>query len=214
VLVNSVVSSRQLQAIAADHGRSYVRTLTGFKWMGRVPGLAYAYEEAIGYCVRPDLVHDKDGLSTAVAVARLTARAKAEGRGLVDLLDDLARRHGLYLSSQLAVRFAEPEQILGVMARLRQAPPDRLADAAVSQVVDLSQGWSGLPPTDGMLVTTEQHDQVVIRPSGTEPKVKCYLEVIHPVARHASFAELTRARQAASDRLAHLKADLNASLFS
>ncbi|MDR0283758.1 MAG: phospho-sugar mutase [Propionibacteriaceae bacterium] len=213
VLVNSVVSSRQLERIAADYGRPYVTTLTGFKWMGRVPGMAFAYEEAIGYCVRPDLVHDKDGLSTAVAVARLTARLKSEGQGIMDLLDELARRHGLYLSAQLAARFTDLAQIPRVMAGLHAHPLTTLAGAAVTGVVDLTTGWHGLPPTDGVLLTTDRGDRVVVRPSGTEPKVKCYLEVREPVGTAASFEDLTQARAAAGTRLAAIKTDLNAALF-
>jgi phosphomannomutase len=208
VLVNSIVSSRQLGVIAAHHGVAYRPTLTGFKWMGRVPGLAYAYEEAIGYCVRPDLVRDKDGLSTAVAVARLVARLKAEGRTVVDLLDDLARRHGLYLTSQLSARFTDLDEIPATMARLRAQPPATLAGSPVVTVADLSAGYEGLPPTDGVLLLTADDDRVIVRPSGTEPKVKCYLEVVSPVAPDAPFDALTAIRAAAKGRLDRIKEDL------
>ncbi|MDR1265980.1 MAG: phospho-sugar mutase [Propionibacteriaceae bacterium] len=214
VLVNSIVSSRQLGRIAAGHGLAQAQTLTGFKWMGRVPGMAFAYEEAIGYCVRPDLVHDKDGLSTAVAVARLAARLKASGQTIVDLLDDLARRHGLYLTSQLSVRFADLSLIGQTMDRLRQGPPDRLADSPVSLVADLAQGHAGLSPTDGILLASQADDRVIVRPSGTEPKVKCYLEVVRPVAPEASFEDLTVIRRQAQERLDQLKADLRTVLFA
>jgi phosphomannomutase len=214
VLVNSIVSSRQLGQIAAWHGLAQAQTLTGFKWMGRVPGMAFAYEEAIGYCVRPDLVHDKDGLSTAVAVARLAARLKAAGGSIVDLLDDLARRHGLYLTSQLSARFADLSLIGQTMSRLRQGPPARLADSPVTLVADLAQGYAGLPPTDGILLASQADDRVVVRPSGTEPKVKCYLEVVRPVAPEASFDDLTAIRRQARERLDQLKADLEAALFA
>jgi phosphomannomutase len=214
VLVNSIVSSRQLGAIAAAHGVAYQPTLTGFKWMGRVPGLAYAYEEAIGYCVRPDLVHDKDGLSTAVAVARLAARLKAQGQSLVDRLDDLARRHGLYLTSQLSARFDDLAQIPATMAKLRGHPPVALAGSPVTAVADLADGYEGLPPTDGILLLTSANDRAVVRPSGTEPKVKCYLEVVVPVAADASFEDLTAIRAGARERLDAIKADLNQVLFA
>ena len=214
VLVNSVVSSRQLELIAEEYGRGYVRTLTGFKWMGRVEGFAFAYEEAIGYCVRPDLVRDKDGLSTAVAVARLVARLKAEGRTIASLLDDLARRHGLYLSSQLAVRFADLAQIPEVIAKLRAQPVESLAASPVVQTVDLAGGWGSLPPTEGILMLTAAADRVVIRPSGTEPKIKCYLEVIEPVSPDASFDDLSAHRTAAADRLTRIRSDLNDTVFA
>ncbi len=213
-LVNSIVSSRLLGEIARAHGVPYQRTLTGFKWMGRVPGLAYAYEEAIGYCVRPDLVHDKDGLSTGVAVARLVARLKASGQTLVGLLDDLARAHGLHLTSQLAVRFADRGDIVATVARLREAPPSALADSPVTAVADLADGYDGLPPTDGILLLTARDDRVIVRPSGTEPKVKCYLEVVEPVASDASFDALTAARSAAAERLEALKDDLRYTIFA
>ena len=214
VLVDSLVSSRLLGEIAAAHGVAYRRTLTGFKWMGRVPGLAYAYEEAIGYCVRPDLVHDKDGLSTGLAVARLVARLKAQGRTIVDVLDDLARAHNLHLSGQLAVRFADPGQIAATVQRLREAPPAAIAGSPVTQVADLAGGYDDLPPTDGVLLLTARDDRVIVRPSGTEPKVKCYLEVIMPVAPDASFDDLTAIRARATERVGTIKADLDATVFA
>ncbi|MDR0847498.1 MAG: phospho-sugar mutase [Propionibacteriaceae bacterium] len=214
VFANSIVSSRQLSVIAAHYSVQHVNTLTGFKWMGRVPGLTYAYEEAIGYCVRPDLVHDKDGLSCAVVVARLVAHLKSEGKTLLDLLDDLARRDGLYLSSQLAARFEDLSQIGQTMARLRETPLESLAGSPVTTLADLSQGYEGLPPTDGILLLTSDDDRVVVRPSGTEPKVKCYLEVILPVDPQASFDDLTALRRTAEQRLTSIKEDLNAALFS
>jgi phosphomannomutase len=214
ILVNSVVSSRQLEAIARSYGVAHATTLTGFKWMGRVPGLAFAYEEAIGYCVRPDLVRDKDGLSTAVAVARLVSRLKAEERTVIDLLDDLARRHGLYLTGQLSARFTDLDQIPATMAKLRQTPPSSLAGSPVKAVVDLAEGYEGLPPTDGILLLTSANDRVVVRPSGTEPKVKCYLEVVLPVDSDASFEALTGVRGEAQARLETIKSELNAALFA
>ncbi|MCL2735492.1 MAG: phospho-sugar mutase [Propionibacteriaceae bacterium] len=214
VFVNSVVSSRQLAVIAAHHGRGYVRTLTGFKWMGRVENLGFAYEEAIGYCVRPDLVRDKDGLSTAVAVARLVSRLKAEGLSICDRLDDLARRHGLYLSSQVSVRVTDQTRIAAIMTRLRTSSIESLAGSAVTDTVDLSLGWGSLPPTDGIVVTTARDDRVIIRPSGTEPKVKCYLEVIEPVSPDASYDSLTASRAAARRRLDQIASDLDAVVFS
>ncbi|MDR3069748.1 MAG: phospho-sugar mutase [Propionibacteriaceae bacterium] len=213
VFASSIVSSRLLGQIAKAHGIRHTPTLTGFKWMGRVPGLAYAYEEAIGYCVRPDLVHDKDGLATAVLAARLVARLKAEGRTIIDLLDDLARQHGLYLTSQLSGRFSDLSLIPKTMAKLRQAPPSTLAGSRVCEVSDLADGYQGLPPTDGLVLTTGQNDRVIVRPSGTEPKVKCYLEVILPVDPDASFEALTQIRTTAKARLEEIKADLAAALF-
>ena len=214
VFVNSVVSSRLLSKIAAARGIRHETTLTGFKWMSRVADMVYAYEEAIGYCVRPDLVRDKDGLAAAVQIARLVARLKAENRSLIDLLDDLARQHGLYLTSQLSARFDDLTQIPQTMARLRSQPPQSLAGARVDKIVDLSQGSAALPPTDGILITTKRDDQVIVRPSGTEPKVKCYLEVVTPVTPDATFYELTNLRADAKQRLEQLKSDVDKALFN
>jgi phosphomannomutase len=213
IFANSVVSSRQLQAIATHYGLGYETTLTGFKWMGRVKNLGFAYEEAIGYCVRPDLVRDKDGLSTAVAVARMVSRLKGEGSTIAGLLDDLARRNGLYLSSQLSVRFEDLSQIPQVMAKLRNTPIGTLAQSPVTEVVDLSEGWGSLPPTEGILMHTERKDQVVVRPSGTEPKLKCYLEVIESVSADASFEDLSQSRINAEKSLDQIKTELNSILF-
>ncbi|PSL03194.1 phosphomannomutase [Haloactinopolyspora alba] len=207
VLANSIVSSRLLGRIAAAHGLKHTETLTGFKWISRVPGLTYGYEEALGYCVAPDLVRDKDGISAAVLVAELAARAKAAGRTLWELLDELAVRHGLHLTDQLSMRVDDLSLITAAMTRLRQAPPDRLAGSLVTAVDDLADGAGELPPTDGMRLLTEDGARVVVRPSGTEPKLKCYLEVIVDVR-----GTVTAARSIARRRLDMLRADVAASL--
>ncbi|MGM7424602.1 phospho-sugar mutase [Cellulosimicrobium sp. CpK407] len=212
VLACSVVSSRLLGKIAAAHGLGFATTLTGFKWISRVDGLVFGYEEALGYCVDPAHVRDKDGISAALLVAQLANRLKAEGRSLVDALDDLARRHGLHVSDQLSARFTDLDRIGETMTHLRAAPPRTLAGAGVSDVADLSAGLDGLPPTDGVRILTADGTRVIVRPSGTEPKVKCYLEVVLPVAPDASHADLTAARAAARDRLDRVKADMQKAL--
>ncbi|PFG42526.1 phosphomannomutase [Isoptericola jiangsuensis] len=211
-VASSVVSSRALGRIAADAGVGHVTTLTGFKWISRTPQLVFGYEEALGYCVDPATVRDKDGISAAVVVAGLAARLKAEGHTLVDALDDVARAHGLYVTDQLSARFDDLDQIPETMARLRSAPPATLGGSPVHTVVDLSAGYDGLPPTDGMLLLAEDHTRVIVRPSGTEPKVKCYLEVVTPVAVDASALDVGHARVAARERLAGLKKELSAAL--
>ncbi len=208
VLACSVVSSRLLGKIAAAHGLGFATTLTGFKWISRVEGLVFGYEEALGYCVDPAHVRDKDGISAALLVAQLANRLKAEGRSLVDALDDLARTHGLHVSDQLSARFTDLDRIGETMTHLRAAPPRTLAGAGVSEVVDLSAGLDGLPPTDGVRILTADGTRVIVRPSGTEPKVKCYLEVVLPVAPDASHDDLTAARAAARDRLDRVKTDM------
>ena len=181
-LANSIVSSRLLSRIARAHGLEHHTTLTGFKWIARAPGLGFGYEEAIGFCPDPAHVRDKDGIATSVVAASLVAALKAQGRSVWDELERLARLHGLHVSSPLTFRVEEIEQIANGMARLRAQPPSVLAGSPVVEVSDLSQGYRGLPPTDGVLVLTEAGDRVIARPSGTEPKLKCYLEVILPVA--------------------------------
>ena len=181
VFAASIVSSSLLGRIAAAHGLGYAETLTGFKWISRVEGLRYGYEEAIGYCVDPDSVRDKDGVSAALLVAELAATLKAEGRTLLDLLDDIARDHGLHATDQLSARFDDLEQIEAAMARLRDQPPTALGGRAVTSIEDLAKGDGGLPPTDGLRYRLEGDGRVIVRPSGTEPKVKCYVEVVEPV---------------------------------
>ncbi len=207
VFAASIVSSSLLSRVAAAAGLAYEDTLTGFKWIARVPGLRYGYEEALGYCVDPDGVRDKDGVTAALLVAELAAALKAEGRGLADLLDDLALAHGLHATDQLSARVADLELIGAAMARLRSRPPVRLAGLDVVSAEDLREGAGGLPPTDGLRyrLTGEgiESARIVVRPSGTEPKLKCYLEVVVPPA-----AGLPAARETAAGVLSALKADL------
>ncbi|GAA3797689.1 phospho-sugar mutase [Cellulomonas soli] len=215
-LASSIVSSRLLGEIAASAGLRHVPTLTGFKWISRVDGLVFGYEEALGYCVDPAHVRDKDGISAALTVAGLAARLKAEGRTLVDALDDLARAHGLYLTDQVSARFADLSLIPATMQRVRDAPPTHLGGSPVTAVVDLAAGTDddrgGLPPTDGLRLLAEDGTRVVVRPSGTEPKVKCYLEVIEPVAPDADHAAVGRARATARHRLDAVAADVRGAL--
>ena len=212
VLASSIVSSRLLGRIAAAAGLEHRQTLTGFKWIARVPGIAFGYEEAIGYCVAPELVRDKDGVSAAVVAAQLASRLKTEGRTLVDALDDLARRHGLYLTDQLSARFTDLAQIGATMARVLGSPPTTLLGSPVVEAVDLTLGTDeerlGLPPTEGLRLVAEDGTRVIIRPSGTEPKVKSYLEVVQPLDPDASDDDVTTARAAARSRLEALKDEL------
>ncbi|MGW3288057.1 phospho-sugar mutase [Streptomyces sp. NPDC001002] len=202
----SIVSSSLLGRIAEKAGLPYEETLTGFKWIARVDGLRYGYEEALGYCVDPDGVRDKDGITAALLVTELASELKEEGRTLLDLLDDLAVEHGLHATDQLAVRVEDLSVIAAAMRRLRERPPTALAGLAVTRSEDLDRGTDKLPPTDGLRYTLEGA-RVIVRPSGTEPKLKCYLEVVVPVAAHA---DLPAARATASDLLAAIKRDLSA----
>ncbi len=211
-LACSIVSSRALAAIAAWHGLRHASTLTGFKWISRTPGLVFGYEEALGYCVDPVHVRDKDGLSAAVAVAQLANRLAAEGRTLLDQLDDVARTCGLHVTGQVSARFEDLARIGTTMTWLRNAPPSVLGGSQVDSVRDLAEGLDGLPPTDGVLLLTADDTRVIVRPSGTEPKVKCYIEVVSPVDPGASADDLSAARVAARDRLARVQADLSSIL--
>jgi phosphomannomutase len=199
----SIVSSSLLAKIAARHGLTYEETLTGFKWIGRLEGLRFGYEEALGYCVDPEAVRDKDGVSAAVLILELAASLRADGRTLADALDDIAREYGLHATDQLSVRVDDLTQITVAMERLRSAPPASLGGRSVEQVEDLSTGIGGLPPTAGLRYRLAEHARVIVRPSGTEPKIKCYVEVVVPAAD-----DVDAARAIAAEQLAAIKADL------
>jgi phosphomannomutase len=210
VYAQSIVSSSLLGAMARAAGQPHRETLTGFKWIGRIDGLAFGYEEALGYCVDPDHVKDKDGVSALLLVCELAAATKAAGRTLRDLLDDLARRHGLHATDQLSVRLDDLAAIPATMQRLRDNPPTSLGGLAVEQVDDLSVGSPDLPPTDGLRYRLAERARVIVRPSGTEPKVKCYLEVVLPVEDSPEGVEA--ARISAAGRLDAIRTDVQAAL--
>ncbi len=210
-LASSVVSSRLLEQIARHHGLHYQATLTGFKWIARAPKIIYGYEEAIGFCVNPADVKDKDGISAGLALAVEAARLKAEGRSMTDALDDLYRRHGVYLSGPVTVRVEDLSIIPATMAKLRTCPPTVLAGSKVVRFEDLSKGSAKLPPTDAVKIVTEANDRVIVRPSGTEPKVKCYLEVIVPL-KPEDEGGLRAAKTEAAKRLALFKQDMHEAL--
>ncbi len=207
LVATTIVSSELLRHIAAAHHARYDETLTGFKWIVRAgdgagTGLVYGYEEALGHCVDPDAVRDKDGISAAMLMCDLTATLKAEGRSLQGALDDLARAHGLHITDQISLRVDDRQVIVGAMARLRATPPETLAGQAVTEVTDV------LPRTDAVIVRTDRC-RAVVRPSGTEPKLKCYLEVVAPVGKDA---DLDSARTRAADDLTALRHDMGALL--
>ena len=196
VVASTVVSSRMLASIAAAYGAHHVETLTGFKWLARadadLPGctLLYAYEEAIGHCVDPAAVRDKDGISAAVMACDLAAMLKKRGRSLPDALDELARRHGAHLGRAWSRALPHTDAAAAFMKRLRAAPPTQLAGFAVT-VTDLLQRH-GNNQTDALIVSgadTDSWVRVVVRPSGTEPKMKCYLEVGRSPTNNLSAAK-------------------------
>ncbi|MFF3163974.1 phospho-sugar mutase [Streptomyces sp. NPDC003273] len=202
----SIVSSSLLGRIAESAKLPYEETLTGFKWIARVDGLRYGYEEALGYCVDPEGVRDKDGITAALLITELASVLKERGRTLLDLLDDLAVEHGLHATDQLSVRVEDLSVISDAMRRLRERPPTELAGLAITRAEDLTLGTDRLPPTDGLRYTLDGA-RVIVRPSGTEPKLKCYLEVVVPAPDHTA---LPAARTRAGELLAALKRDLSA----
>ncbi|NDK89176.1 phospho-sugar mutase [Gordonia desulfuricans] len=204
-LACSIVSSRLLGRIAQAHGLRGVTTLTGFKWIARAPDLRFGYEEAIGYCTDPQAVRDKDGIGAAVRVVTLVEELAGRGVTLGGRLDELARQHGLHATAQLSIRVDDLSRIRDAMTRLRARPLTVLAGSAVIESVDLSVGSPDLPPTDGLMFRTAADDRVIIRPSGTEPKLKCYLEVVFrcddEVPRAAAADRLARITEALSDAI-------------
>lgn len=187
VMASSIVSGSLVQRIAEDAGLGYVATLTGFKWIAKVPGLVFGYEEALGYCVDPRAVADKDGVSAALLLLELTAHERAVGRTLQDVLDDLARRFGVVATGQASVRVDDLAVIEAAMRRLREQPPDAIAGRPVLGFADLRAGVDGLPPTDGVRLVLADA-RIIVRPSGTEPKLKCYLQVVEPVGESIADA--------------------------
>ena len=206
VFAQSIVSCSLLKAIAESNGFGYQQTLTGFKWIGRIPGLAYGYEEALGYCVDPAHVKDKDGITAALLLVEMAAALKTQQRTVHDVLDELARTYGLYATDQVSVRVNDLSRIGQVMSALRATPPSLIGGFPVTRFVDLESPESDLPPTDGLLFELEGQGRVIVRPSGTEPKVKCYLQTVVPVDSTADSLE--RAHQRARSNLEQIATDV------
>ena len=205
VFASSVVSSRLLAAMAAGAGIRYEETLTGFKWIARVAGLRFGYEEAIGYCVDPKQVRDKDGITAALMLAEMAAGLRDQGRSLLDVLDALALRHGVHATDAFSVRVDDLSLLDILMSRLRNQPPPVLGGIAVTRIDDLADGPQGLPPTDGLRYFLQDQSRVVVRPSGTEPKLKVYLEAIVAVREPSN---LVAARAEAARRLVAMSATM------
>jgi phosphomannomutase len=179
---NSIVSSTLLKDVAQNAGLEYQHTLTGFKWVSRVPNLVFGYEEALGYCVDPDNVSDKDGISAAVLFLELFAHLLGQKKTVWNVLDELAGEFGLHETTQVSVRVADVSRATAVLAKLRSEPITLFGPYVIAKFVDLALG-AELPATDGVLIELAPHgdvvwSRVIIRPSGTEPKIKCYLEAV------------------------------------
>ncbi|UOE44460.1 phospho-sugar mutase [Agromyces larvae] len=197
-LACSIVSSPGLEAIARAYDLEFRGTLTGFKWISRAPGLVFGYEEALGYLVNPGTLRDKDGISAGLAFLSLAARLKAEGRSVADHLDTFIERFGCFASGQISIRVTDLTKIAEVMARLRATPPAEIGGVRVERIDDLAHGYGDLPPSDVLRIVLDGGARVMVRPSGTEPKLKVYLDTVSTAgtvaerraAAHAALAAL------------------------
>jgi phosphomannomutase len=183
---NSIVSSSALRKIAAHYGVDFKEVLTGFKWLAKIEDLAYGYEEAIGYAVDSETVNDKDGVSAALFLAQIAMDLKRDGLSLADLLDEVWARHGFHGTEQISIRVSDMGAITRLLATLRSNPPQEIAGRAVEAIDDLAAPTDGLPPTDGLRIWLAGGIRAIIRPSGTEAKMKCYLEVITKTAEESA----------------------------
>lgn len=199
-LACSIVSCSGLGAIAKANGLDFVETLTGFKWISKVPQLLFGFEEALGYCVDPSNTPDKDGISAALVVADLANRLAAEGKTIADRLGEIGDKYGHYATGQVSIRVADLSIISNTVARLRQNPPAEIA-GSTAKFTDLALGSEALPPTDGLRFDLHNGSRVIIRPSGTEPKLKCYLQTVGETAADAK-ALLEKLEGAARELLA------------
>ena len=210
VVATTIVSSSMLEKMATRAGVDYVTTLTGFKWITKAAPqgrLLFGYEEALGFAVDP-CVADKDGVSAALALTRLAHDLARHGLTLLDRLDELESRYGVHAGAQLSLRVTPPhgrEVLSAVMARVRAYPPATLGGVAVSEVIDLEAGWRSLAPTEGLIWRLGTVGRVVVRPSGTEPKLKAYLEVVGEPSPDDLEGERSRAQQT----LGAIRADLS-----
>lgn len=178
ILANSIVSSSILRKIAQHHGLRFTETLTGFKWLAKIPNLWFGYEEALGYAVDSQSVNDKDGISAALALVQLATDLHRDNKTIGDLLDELWSRHGYHGTKQISVRTTNVTQIDSILSRFRKSTPQSIGRFSVSQFDDLEKPSDGLPPTNGVRIYLGTNIRVIVRPSGTEPKIKCYIEVV------------------------------------
>jgi len=178
-LANSIVSSSILSKIAEHHGLNFSETLTGFKYIAKIPDLLFGYEEAIGFCVDSKTVNDKDGISAALFIAQIATDLKSQGKTLIDLLDEIWETYGFHATEQVSVRVGDLSDISRLMAKMRANPLAEIGGFKVLTFDDLSHSGNNLPPTDGLRFTLEKNIRIIIRPSGTEPKIKCYVEIVN-----------------------------------
>ena len=175
---NSIVSSSALRKISSHYGIDFQEVLTGFKWIAKIEDLAFGYEEAIGYAVDSDNVNDKDGISAAVFLAQIAMDLKRDGLTISDLLNQVWERHGFHGTEQISIRVTDMSAITNVLTGLRANPPREIAGRAVESIDDLAAPSDGLPPTDGLRIWLAGGIRIIVRPSVTEAKMKCYIEVV------------------------------------
>ena len=177
---NSIVSSSILKKIADKHGIEFKETLTGFKWLAKIENLRYGYEEALGYAVDPTSVNDKDGISAALIIAQCAGELKAAGRTMADYLGEIWQAYGFHATEQISIRVSSIAQVNTLLDSLRKNPPQSIGGYALTQSDDLERPTDGLPPTNGLRYWFGPNLRVIIRPSGTEAKMKCYIELCAP----------------------------------
>ena len=197
-LACSIVSSPALSAVAEHYGLDFRWTLTGFKWVSRVENLAFGYEEALGYLVNPGTIRDKDGISAAVALLSIVSELKSHGSTLSDHLDEFSMTFGHFASDQISLRVSDLSEIPRLMTSLRSSQPESVGGIAVATVDDLLEGSADFPPSDVLRFWLEDGSRIMVRPSGTEPKLKVYIDVV------SREGDLIERRNGAADRLSAL----------
>ncbi len=185
IFANSIVSSSILKKIAEHYQLDFKETLTGFKWLAKIKGLTFGYEEALGYAVDAKTVNDKDGISAAITLAQIATDLAADGKTLLDLLDEIWARHGFHATEQISIRLSDLSKVGVILGGIRNNPPLNIAGRVVTSIDDLAAPTDGLPPTDGLRIWLDGGVRIIIRPSGTEAKMKCYIEVIEKDSKTA-----------------------------
>jgi phosphomannomutase len=178
IFANSIVSSSIVKKIAEHYDLQFKETLTGFKWLAKIENLTFGYEEALGYAVDAVTVNDKDGISAAITLAQIATDLATQGKTLLDLLDEIWARHGFHATEQISIRLSDLSKVGVILGGLRSNPPKEIAGRSVASIDDLAKPTDGLPPTDGIRIWLAGGVRIIIRPSGTEAKMKCYIEVI------------------------------------
>ena len=186
---NSIVSSSALSKIAAAHKIEFYETLTGFKWLAKIPNLGFGYEEALGYDVDALTVNDKDGISAALMLAQVLGVLQERGVTVIEYLDEIWNTYGYHRTEQISVRVESLRQVEDILSRLRTQTPTSVAGHAVELFEDLNIASKKLPATNGLRLWLKDGIRIIIRPSGTEPKMKCYIEVVRPGGSDADKSE-------------------------